>query len=71
VIILQGGVEQLPEVLLAQLKEGGRIAALFIEGSLGEVRIGYKIANKLNWRIAFNAGAPVLPGFEKSAAFLL
>jgi protein-L-isoaspartate(D-aspartate) O-methyltransferase len=71
VIILQGGVEQLPEVLLAQLKEGGRIAALFIEGPLGEVRIGYKIADKLNWRSAFNAGAPVLPGFEKSVAFLL
>jgi protein-L-isoaspartate(D-aspartate) O-methyltransferase len=71
VIVLQGGVEQLPEVLLMQLKEGGRIAALFIEGPLGEVRIGYKIANKLNWRIAFNAGAPVLPGFEKSAVFSL
>jgi len=69
VIVLQGAVETLPEALLDQLKEGGRIACLFQEGPLGSMRIGYKIDNKVSWRFAFNAGAPVLPGFEKHAAF--
>ena len=40
-----------------------------IEGALGEVRIGYKINARLNWRFAFNAGAPVLTGFVKAAKF--
>lgn len=71
VITLQGGVETIPQALLDQLKEGGRIAAVFMEGRLGVARIGYKIDGELTWRYAFNAAAPVLPGFGKSQAFAL
>ncbi|QIE45382.1 protein-L-isoaspartate O-methyltransferase [Pseudohalocynthiibacter aestuariivivens] len=71
VIAVQGAVEHLPESLIAQLKDGGRIACLFMEGALGVVRIGYKIDGHMTWRFSFNAGAPVLPGFEKHAAFTL
>lgn len=71
VIILQGSVEHLPDAIVSQLKEGGRIAALFSEGSLGVCRIGYKIDGEVNWRFAFNAGAPVLPGYERHSAFAL
>ncbi|WP_417727950.1 protein-L-isoaspartate O-methyltransferase family protein [Roseovarius sp.] len=71
VITVQGAVEHLPETLTAQLKDGGRMACLFMEGALGVVRIGYKIDGRINWRYAFNAGAPVLPGFERHAAFTL
>ena len=71
VICIEGAVEHLPEGLAGQLKEGGRMAVLFVEGALGAVRIGYKIDGKMNWRFAFNAGAPVLPGFERHAAFTL
>lgn len=68
-ILLQGAVEQIPEAILSQLKDGGRIAALFSEGALGVVRLGYKIDGKMNWRFDFNAGAPVLPGFEIEQSF--
>lgn len=71
VILVEGGVEVMPEAILSQLKDGGRIACLFQEGALGVVRIGYKIDGTVNWRFAFNAGAPVLPGFEKHHAFTL
>ncbi len=71
VIVVQGAVEHLPDAITEQLKEGGRIACLFMEGALGVVRIGYKIDGSLNWRFSFNAGAPVLPGFERHAAFVL
>lgn len=70
-IMIEGAVEHLPETLTDQLKEGGRIACLFMEGALGVMRIGYKIDGEINWRFAFNAGAPVVPGFEKHAAFTL
>lgn len=71
VITLQGAVGHLPDALLEQLKDGGRIACLFMEGALGVVRIGYKIDGKMNWQFSFNAGAPILPGFERHTAFVL
>lgn len=71
VIIVEGGVEDLPAALLAQLKEGGRIAAVFMQGALGTVRIGRKIDGLVAWRDAFNATAPVLPGFAAAKEFVL
>ena len=71
VIFVQGGVEFIPEQIISQLKEGGRMVALFMEGALGTVKIGYKVKGGLNWRFAFNAGAPVLSDFEKEKTFIL
>ena len=71
VIFVQGGVEFIPEQIISQLKEGGRMVALFMEGALGTVKIGYKVNGGLNWRFAFNAGAPVLSDFEKEKTFIL
>lgn len=71
VIVIEGAVAELPASILDQLKDGGRIACLFMEGALGVVRIGYKLDGGISWRFAFNASAPVLAGFEKQAAFSL
>jgi protein-L-isoaspartate(D-aspartate) O-methyltransferase len=70
-ILIEGGVELVPDALLDQLKDGGRIAALFMSGPLGEVRIGRKAAGRVGWRLAFNAAAPVLPGFAAAREFAL
>jgi len=71
VVLVEGGVETLPDAIAAQLKEGGRIAAVFLDGALGTVRIGHKIDGRISWRFAFNASAPVLPGFGKRQGFVL
>ncbi|MEM1079661.1 MAG: protein-L-isoaspartate O-methyltransferase [Pseudomonadota bacterium] len=71
VITLQGAVEDVPSEILGQLKEGGRIAAVFMEGGLGVCRLGYKIDGDVSWRFEFNASAPVLNGFERASAFVL
>lgn len=71
VIIIEGGVEEVPQTLTDQLKDGGRIACLFMEDRLGVVRIGYKQDGRVTWRFSFNASAPVLPGFAKETAFAL
>jgi protein-L-isoaspartate(D-aspartate) O-methyltransferase len=70
-IIIQGAVAEVPGAILEQLKDGGRIACVFMEGALGVVRIGYKLDGGISWRYTFNASAPVLPGFEKQVAFSL
>ncbi len=71
VILIEGGVQTVPEELLAQLNEGGRIGAIFMQGALGVVKIGHKSEGRVNWRFAFNATAPVLEGFAKAEAFAL
>jgi protein-L-isoaspartate(D-aspartate) O-methyltransferase len=71
VIIVQGGVESLPEAITLQLRDGGRIACLFLEGSLGVVRLGLKQGDRVIWRFAFNAAAPLLPGFARVREFTL
>jgi protein-L-isoaspartate(D-aspartate) O-methyltransferase len=71
VVILQGAAEVVPPALLDQVKEGGRVGCLFMEGALGVARIGYKIDGTVTWRFAFNAAAPVLPGFEARRGFVL
>lgn len=71
VIVIEGGIEVLPQTIADQLKDGGRIAALFVEGELGTVRIGYKTGGTISWRHAFNASAPVLPGFAATPVFSL
>lgn len=71
VIMIQGGVEQVPDALIEQLKDRGRIACLFVEGKLGTVRIGHKSGGQVTWRYAFNANAPVLKAFCTECAFSL
>ena len=68
-MIVQGGVVEFPQALADQLNEGGRVACIFMKGALGEARLGLKQNGKITWRMAFNAGAPVLPGFESAAEF--
>lgn len=71
VILLQGAVVAIPQAILDQVKEGGRIGAVFMQGALGVVRIGYKSGGAFTWRDIFNASAPVLPGFEAAQGFKL
>ena len=71
VITVEGGISALPPALVDQLKEGGRIACLWMQGGLGTLRVGLKSGGRLNWRSAFNAAAPVLPGFAAAPEFTL
>lgn len=70
-MLIEGAIEILPEPLAGQLREGGRVVALFREGNLGVVRLGRKIDGRINWRFAFNAAAPLLPGFSAPRGFVL
>lgn len=71
VILIEGGVEMLPQALEAQLAPHGRVVAPFMLGALGVVRIGLKGPNGLSWRDAFHGAAPVLPGFSQVREFTL
>lgn len=71
VIMVEGAVEDVPVALTDQLKDGGRIGCVAMDGALGQCRLGYKTGDGVNWRFAFNATAPVLPGFSRQPVFAL
>ncbi|MFQ5622242.1 MAG: protein-L-isoaspartate O-methyltransferase [Paracoccaceae bacterium] len=70
VIFFEGGVEQIPQSLAAQLKQGGRAVAVFMDGPIGVCRTGIRTGAGLTWKREFEAAVPVLPGFEKTPEFV-
>jgi protein-L-isoaspartate(D-aspartate) O-methyltransferase len=68
-ILIEGGIEVLPEAIAEQLKPGGRIAAIEMNDAFGQARLGLKGAGGVSWRRVFDAAAPVLPGFAARKAF--
>lgn len=69
VIFINGGVEQVPEALIDQLKDGGRLVAIVRSGDAGRCRVYQRSGRALSERSVFEATAPVLPGFEKPVEF--
>lgn len=84
VILVNGAVEAgalrpggaLAKVIDQQLASGGRLAALNVEGALGWCAVAMKAASHgpagLDWsaRRAFDAAAPILPGFAAEKEFV-
>jgi protein-L-isoaspartate(D-aspartate) O-methyltransferase len=68
-IVIEGGMEVLPEAIARQLKPGGRIVAIFVQGHYGQARLGLATSAGIAWRRIFDATAPVLPGFNETKAF--
>lgn len=69
-VLVNGAVEYVPESLLAQVKEGGRLLAIVGGAPVGEAMIYRNAAGDISSRPVFDATAPVLPGFAKPKAFV-
>lgn len=69
VIFVGGSVDKVPESLLAQLREGGRLVAVEGRGNAGMARLFLKTTGVTTGRRAFNAAIKPLPGFEPVEAF--
>lgn len=68
-IVVEGAVEQIPSSLLDQLKDGGRLVA--IEAGVPANAVVWKrLGRHFDRRVAFEAAAPAVPGFEKKKEFI-
>ena len=70
VIVLNGATEVVPEGLLAQLKEGGRLVGVFARTTPQRAMIVTRSHGEFGHRALFDAAAPVLPGLSQAAAFV-
>lgn len=69
VIFVGGSVEQVPEALFAQMKEGGRLVVVEGAGNSGKARVYVKFDEIITGRSVFNAAVKPLPGFERVRTF--
>ena len=69
VIFIGGAVEQLPDSIGDQLKDGGRMVVVEGLGNCGEARVHTKSGGVLTGLTAFNCAVMPLPGFEQVPEF--
>lgn len=69
VVLMGGSVEEVPEELFAQIREGGRLVAVEGLGNAGVARLFLKSNGVVTGRRAFNAAIKPLPGFERAHIF--
>ena len=69
-VFIEGAVEHVPSVILDQLVEGGRLAAVIRSGkSLGAATIIQRVGGRYGRRVIFDAAASDLPGFKVASGF--
>lgn len=69
VIFVNGAIEQVPETLLSQLAEGGRLVTVLKDGQ-SRAWLFLKQNGQVGRRPGFDADVPVLAGFKKAMGFV-
>lgn len=70
VIFLNGAVEVIPDDILSQLDEGGRLVCVRpVNGGIGRGLVAVKTKGKVTLREEFDATIPPLPGFQAPKGF--
>jgi len=70
VIVMQGATEIVPETLLAQLKNGGRLICVLGRGAQRKATLFRNADGEVGGRPMFDAAAPLLSGFVQAPAFV-
>ncbi|MGH9551764.1 MAG: protein-L-isoaspartate O-methyltransferase family protein [Terriglobales bacterium] len=68
-ILIDGAIEYLPEVIVDQLENGGRLGTALVDRGITRLISGRKAGGAFGYISLRDAGVPVLPGFTRSQAF--
>lgn len=69
-ILIGGAVEEIPEALTAQLRDGGRLVAVIRNDRASKAMLFTRTGDHVNPRRLFDAAIPPLPGFERPHGFV-
>jgi protein-L-isoaspartate(D-aspartate) O-methyltransferase len=69
-ILLNGAVPEVPQALLDQLKDGGRLVAIVAPGGYGRAQVWRRTGRSFGNVTAFDAAADPLPGFAREPGFV-
>ena len=68
-IVIDGAVESIPEALVAQLKDGGRLGGAIVDKGITRLIVGRKAGSGFGYLTVADAATPALPGFQRPQAF--
>lgn len=68
-VYIDGAVEQLPDAIIAQVAEGGRLVGAILERSVTRLVIGRRAAGAFAYNAFADVEAAALPGFAPAPAF--
>ena len=68
-IIIEGAIQEIPNNILEQLDEGGRLFAIVQEGDICSAKLFKKNGHSISDQRLFNCSMPVLSMFEKKNNF--
>ena len=68
-ILIDGAVEYIPEPLIKQLAEGGRLGAALVDRGVTRLIVGRKAGGGFGYHSIADAGVAALPGFTRPRAF--
>ena len=68
-ILIDGAIGFIPEAILAQLADGGRLGTALIDRGVTRLIIGRKAGGAFGYLSIGDAGVPALPGFSRPPAF--
>jgi protein-L-isoaspartate(D-aspartate) O-methyltransferase len=68
-ILIDGAVEFVPQALIDQLKDGGKLASAILEDGVTRLALGRKAGDGFGMAAFADAAAAILPGFVKPKSF--
>lgn len=68
-MLIEGSIQRLPAALVAQMVEGGRIAAVVMDDGIPRAGIGRVYGGHVGWTYFAEAYVPTLPGFAVKKEF--
>lgn len=68
-VLIDGAVEYIPEQIIKQLGDGGRLGAALVERGVSRLIVGRKAGGAFGYLSISDAGAPALPGFARPRTF--
>ncbi len=68
-VLIDGAVEYIPDAIVDQLADGGRLGTALIDRGVTRLIVGRKAGSGFGYLSASDAGVPPLPGFTRPKAF--
>jgi protein-L-isoaspartate(D-aspartate) O-methyltransferase len=69
-VLIDGAVEYIPDAIIEQLRDGGRLGAALVDRGVTRLVIGRKSGGAFGYLSIGDSGVPALPGFTRPRAFI-
>ena len=68
-ILIDGAIEYIPDAIVEQLADGGRLGTALVDRGITRLIVGRKAGTAFGYLSVADAGVPALPGFSRPKAF--